>query len=90
VENLDCLFHSLLLELGEQSGQVRAGDGQACQYTVPMAGNTKLKSGGVRKGSSCLGVEARDQELEVVEARDQTRARGLNVEQGEVDVVARD
>jgi hypothetical protein len=55
-----------------------------------MAGNTKLKSGGVRKGSSCLGVEARDQELEVVEARDQTRARGLNVEQGEVDVVARD
>jgi hypothetical protein len=30
------------------------------------------------------------QELEVVEARDQSRARDLDVEQGEVDLIVRD
>ena len=34
VKSLDSLVHGLLLEVGEQLSEVRAGNGQTCQYTV--------------------------------------------------------
>ncbi len=45
VQSLDSLVHGLLLVVGEQVGEVRAGNGQSCQYTIAVAGDATLEGG---------------------------------------------
>jgi hypothetical protein len=57
VQLLDSLVHGLLLVVVEQLGEVRAGNGQSCQYTVDVADDETLEGGSVREGCCGLAVE---------------------------------
>jgi hypothetical protein len=63
VKSLDSLVHGLLLVVGEQFGEVRAGNGESCQYTVAVAGDATLEGGSVREGRCGLAVEVLLQDL---------------------------
>jgi hypothetical protein len=66
VKSFDSLGHGLLLEVGEQLGEVRPGNGQTCQYTVPMTRDATLEGSGVREGRCSLGIKAGGQKLVMI------------------------
>ena len=93
MQRLDSLVHGLLLVVSEQLGEVRASNGQSCQYTVAVAGDETLEGGSVREGRCGLAVEAGGQKLVMIQARPQSKCcepdRGAPERRRSVDVSPR-
>ena len=91
MKSLDSLVHGLLLEVGEQLCEVRAGNGQACQYTTAVVVDTTLEGCSVREGHCGLGVEAGGQKLIMIQAFNQSVTSNVDeVGHDVIDLVARD
>ena len=90
VKSLDSLVHGLLLEVGEELGEVRAGNGHTCQYTIPMTSDVTLEGSGVREGCCRLGIKAGSQKLVMIQVRGQIVTSDCNVGEDVLDLVVWD
>ena len=86
VKSLDSLVHGLLLEVGEQLSEVRAGIGQTCQYTVPMTSISTLEDRDFLEGRCSLGVKAGGQKLVMIQEHGQNIKIDCNVGEDVIDL----